>query len=109
MGGIYGNCAATALEDAPPEARGILSGMLQQGYAFGYLLATVFARALAHNPKVCHFQARFASFDSLTLLSSMVGALCSGLAHVLPPSSSSGGYSSLRPTLLSPVKHYVER
>jgi SHS family lactate transporter-like MFS transporter len=46
MGGIYGNCAATALEDAPPEARGILSGMLQQGYAFGYLLATVFSRAL---------------------------------------------------------------
>ena len=31
MGGIYGNCAATALEDAPAEARGILSGMLQQG------------------------------------------------------------------------------
>ena len=31
MGGIYGNCAATALEDAPPAARGILSGMLQQG------------------------------------------------------------------------------
>ena len=53
MGGIYGNCAATALEDAPPEARGILSGMLQQGYAFGYLLATIFARALAHNPHVC--------------------------------------------------------
>lgn len=61
MGGIYGNCmspyppgiqpltppgAATALEDAPVEARGILSGMLQQGYAFGYLLATVFARGL---------------------------------------------------------------
>ncbi|KAI5839169.1 major facilitator superfamily domain-containing protein [Morchella snyderi] len=46
MGGIYGNCAATALEDAPIEARGILSGMLQQGYAFGYLLATVFARGL---------------------------------------------------------------
>ncbi|KAI5779368.1 lactate/pyruvate transporter [Geopyxis carbonaria] len=49
MGGIYGNCAATALEDAPPEARGILSGILQQGYAFGYLLAAVFARALAHD------------------------------------------------------------
>ncbi|KAF7195324.1 Carboxylic acid transporter protein-like [Pseudocercospora fuligena] len=29
-----------------PFARGIISGMLQQGYAFGYLLATVFARAL---------------------------------------------------------------
>ena len=46
MGGLYGNAAATALEDAPPEAKGILSGMLQQGYAFGYLLATAFARAL---------------------------------------------------------------
>ncbi|KAL8702708.1 MAG: hypothetical protein Q9201_004129 [Fulgogasparrea decipioides] len=46
MGGLYGNAAATALEDCPEEARGIISGMLQQGYAFGYLLATVFARGL---------------------------------------------------------------
>jgi SHS family lactate transporter-like MFS transporter len=46
MGGLYGNAAATALEDCPPAARGIISGMLQQGYAFGYLLATVFARGL---------------------------------------------------------------
>ncbi|KAK9471929.1 major facilitator superfamily domain-containing protein [Dipodascopsis tothii] len=46
MGGIYGNCAATALEDCPIEARGIISGMLQEGYAFGYLLAVVFDRAL---------------------------------------------------------------
>ncbi|CAN9360501.1 unnamed protein product [Alternaria alternata] len=45
MGGLYGNAAATALEDCPEQARGIISGMLQQGYAFGYLLATVFARA----------------------------------------------------------------
>ncbi|KKK26653.1 carboxylic acid transporter [Aspergillus rambellii] len=46
MGGLYGNVAATALEDCPMEARGIVSGLLQQGYAFGYLLATAFARAL---------------------------------------------------------------
>ncbi|KAL4957218.1 major facilitator superfamily domain-containing protein [Aspergillus filifer] len=46
MGGLYGNVAATALEDCPKEARGIISGLLQQGYAFGYLLATAFARAL---------------------------------------------------------------
>ncbi|KAL5340356.1 major facilitator superfamily domain-containing protein [Aspergillus crustosus] len=46
MGGLYGNVAATALEDCPKEARGIVSGLLQQGYAFGYLLATAFARAL---------------------------------------------------------------
>ncbi|KAI1336006.1 sugar transporter family protein [Xylariaceae sp. FL0016] len=46
MGGLYGNAAATALEDLPNEARGLLSGMLQQGYAFGYLLAAAFSRAL---------------------------------------------------------------
>lgn len=48
MGGLYGNAAATALEDCPAEARGIISGMLQQGYAFGYLLATAFARGLVN-------------------------------------------------------------
>ncbi|KIX05199.1 uncharacterized protein Z518_06071 [Rhinocladiella mackenziei CBS 650.93] len=48
MGGLYGNAAATALEDCPDAARGIISGMLQQGYAFGYLLATAFARALVN-------------------------------------------------------------
>ncbi|KAK3671607.1 Carboxylic acid transporter [Recurvomyces mirabilis] len=48
MGGLYGNAAATALEDVPEKARGIVSGMLQQGYAFGYLLATAFARGLVN-------------------------------------------------------------
>lgn len=46
MGGLYGNAAATAMEDCPERARGIISGFIQAGYAFGYLLATVFARAL---------------------------------------------------------------
>ena len=46
MGGLYGNAAATALEDCPEAARGLISGMLQQGYAFGYLLAAAFARGL---------------------------------------------------------------
>ena len=45
MGGLYGNAAATALEDCPDAAKGIISGLLQQGYAFGYLLAAAFARA----------------------------------------------------------------
>ncbi|EFX03533.1 sugar transporter family protein [Grosmannia clavigera kw1407] len=48
MGGLYGNAAATALEDLPEDTRGIMSGILQQGYAFGYLLATLFARALVN-------------------------------------------------------------
>lgn len=47
MGGIYGNCAATALDDCPEDARGFISGLLQQGYAFGYLLCVIFNRAIA--------------------------------------------------------------
>jgi SHS family lactate transporter-like MFS transporter len=46
MGGMLGPAAATALEDLPYEARGFLSGLFQQGYAMGYLLAALFYRAL---------------------------------------------------------------
>jgi SHS family lactate transporter-like MFS transporter len=49
MGGIYGNCAATALEDAPIATRGLLSGLLQQGYALGYLFAAAFNQAITGN------------------------------------------------------------
>lgn len=48
MGGLYGNAVATALEDCPPDARGIMSGIMQQGYTFGYLLTTAFARGLVN-------------------------------------------------------------
>lgn len=34
------------MEDLPYEARGLFSGLFQQGYAVGYLLAAVFFRAL---------------------------------------------------------------
>ncbi|CCE87050.1 Piso0_005587 [Millerozyma farinosa CBS 7064] len=47
MGGIYGNATATALDDCPVRAKGFISGVLQQGYALGYLLAVIFTRALA--------------------------------------------------------------
>lgn len=46
MGGLFGPAAATALEDLPYDARGILSGLFEQGYATGYLLAAIFFRAL---------------------------------------------------------------
>ncbi|KAI0438710.1 carboxylic acid transporter [Xylaria telfairii] len=46
MGGLYGPAAATALEDLPYDARGILSGLYQEGYGVGYLLAAIFYRAL---------------------------------------------------------------
>jgi SHS family lactate transporter-like MFS transporter len=41
MGGIWGLASATALENLPVEARGLASGVLQQGYAVGYLIAAV--------------------------------------------------------------------
>jgi SHS family lactate transporter-like MFS transporter len=39
MGGEWGVGAALALETLPAKARGLASGILQQGYAFGYLIA----------------------------------------------------------------------
>jgi SHS family lactate transporter-like MFS transporter len=41
MGGEWGLGASLAMESLPAEARGLFSGILQQGYAFGYLLAAV--------------------------------------------------------------------
>ncbi|EZF28420.1 Carboxylic acid transporter [Trichophyton interdigitale] len=39
MGGVYGNAIAMALENCPVEARGLMSGILQQGYSMGYVFA----------------------------------------------------------------------
>ena len=51
MGGLFGPAAATALEDLPYDARGLLSGLFEQGYATGYLLASIFYRALVPTTK----------------------------------------------------------
>ena len=39
MGGEWGVGASLAMEKVPPRWRGVLSGVLQEGYAAGYLLA----------------------------------------------------------------------
>ncbi|KAJ5152000.1 hypothetical protein N7492_010295 [Penicillium capsulatum] len=39
MGGVYGNAIAMALEHCPTNARGLMSGILQQGYSLGYVFA----------------------------------------------------------------------
>ena len=41
MGGEWGVGASLAMEKAPSGKRGVLSGLLQEGYAVGYLLAAV--------------------------------------------------------------------
>src|ERR1041384_109699 len=41
MGGEWGLGASLAMESLPTESRGLFSGILQQGYAVGYLLAAL--------------------------------------------------------------------
>lgn len=41
MGGEWGLGAALAMEKIPPHRRGLFSGLLQEGYSFGYLLAAL--------------------------------------------------------------------
>src|SRR5437764_8258942 len=41
MGGEWGLGASLAMESLPTQARGLFSGILQQGYAAGYLLAAL--------------------------------------------------------------------
>jgi MFS transporter, SHS family, lactate transporter len=44
MGGEWGVGSSLAMESIPPKRRGIISGIVQSGYASGYLLAAVAAR-----------------------------------------------------------------
>ncbi len=46
MGGEWGVGASLAMEHAPVRWRGVLSGILQSGYAIGYLLAALAARLI---------------------------------------------------------------
>ena len=54
MGGEWGVGASLALESASPRLRGLLSGLLQEGYAIGNLLA-----ALAFRSVYPYFQAHY--------------------------------------------------
>lgn len=51
MGGMYGNAAATAIENQPIAARSILSGLFLPAYNFGYALAVIFFRAFENTYK----------------------------------------------------------
>jgi len=46
MGGEWGLGASLVMESTPPRWRGVLSGIIQSGYAIGYLLAAVAARVI---------------------------------------------------------------
>lgn len=74
MGGIYGNATATALDDCPLRARGFISGFLQQGYAFGYLLAVILTRALA-DTQPHHWRAVYWFAAGITIIIAVCRAL----------------------------------
>jgi SHS family lactate transporter-like MFS transporter len=46
MGGEWGLGASLAMESAPQKKRGLISGILQSGYASGYLLAAIATRTI---------------------------------------------------------------
>jgi MFS transporter, SHS family, lactate transporter len=49
MGGYWGIGASYTMESAPPRLRGVLSGLMQGGYPFGYLLAAVAMQVVVPN------------------------------------------------------------
>jgi len=74
MGGIYGMATSTALENMPAEARGLFSGLLQQGYAIGYLLAASLNLSLVAETN--NWRSIFYFGAGLSLLVAILRALC---------------------------------
>ncbi|WVQ75950.1 hypothetical protein IAR50_005585 [Cryptococcus sp. DSM 104548] len=73
MGGIWGTAAATGLENVPPIARGICSGILQQGYAVGYLLAAVINLTVVETSKY-HWRSIYFFGAGFSLLAAIIRA-----------------------------------
>ena len=59
MGGEWGLGSSLAMESIPPQARGLVSGILQCGYPTGFLLAAV-AYGLLYRPHVRRLYDRLA-------------------------------------------------
>ncbi|KZT43780.1 MFS general substrate transporter [Sistotremastrum suecicum HHB10207 ss-3] len=74
MGGIWGLASATALESLPVELRGLASGVLQEGYAVGYLIAAVINLFLV--PKTSHgWRALFWTAGGISFFAAAVRAV----------------------------------
>ncbi|KAK8847478.1 hypothetical protein IAR55_005336 [Kwoniella newhampshirensis] len=73
MGGIWGQASATALENVPAAARGLLSGIMQQGYAVGYLLAAVINLTVVQSSKY-HWRSIYFFGAGFSLLAAIVRA-----------------------------------
>jgi SHS family lactate transporter-like MFS transporter len=76
MGGYWGIGASYAMESAPANLRGVLSGLLQTGYPFGYLVV-----AVAMQTVVPHF-----GWRSLFFIGAPVAVLIAVLTWLAPES-----------------------
>ena len=74
MGGVWGLASATALENLPMEVRGIASGIIQEGYAVGYLIAAVINLFLVPEVSV-GWRALFFTASGISLFSAAVRAV----------------------------------
>ncbi|KAH9954974.1 carboxylic acid transporter [Russula dissimulans] len=74
MGGVWGLASATALENLPVETRGLASGVLQQGYAVGYLIAAVINLSVV--PHTSHtWRALFWASSAISAFAALIRAL----------------------------------
>lgn len=104
MGGIWGMSTATALENMPTAARGLFSGILQQGYAMGYLIAAAVNLGWANKARngKGEWELLFYLGAGLSLLAAIVRAL-------LPESPKfveQKRLRSLRPVSKNPMKQF---
>jgi MFS transporter, SHS family, lactate transporter len=78
MGGVWGLALSNALENLPVEARGFASGVLQQGYAVGYLISSLLNLFLVpDNPH---------SWRTLFWIASGITAIVAAIRAVIPES-----------------------
>jgi SHS family lactate transporter-like MFS transporter len=74
MGGVWGLASSTALENLPVEARGLASGVLQQGYAVGYLISALLNLFLV--PKTHHgWRVLFWTTSGISAFAALIRAL----------------------------------
>jgi SHS family lactate transporter-like MFS transporter len=75
MGGEWGIGAALAFESLPAKGRGLFSGILQEGYAAGYLLASI-TFGLCFSPLAAmHFAGHAVAWRGLFVIGALPGLL----------------------------------